>query len=309
MQKKFGKTNKIKSSILTAIAAIFLFSVFVNGAIAADKSAKKIIIGSKPFAENQIIAKLYQYALEENGFTVEFVAGLDNNIIWTALENGDIDFYPEYTNTGIVNVLKLPPILDPDEAYRTVKAQYKEKLGIFWLEPSTINNTYALVVPKKIADKLNIADIADVQTHAKELTAIQQGVDWEVRPDHLKAMEAGYGKFEFKERKTFEAGLRYSILLNGQGDVTMGYTTDPQLEDPNLVTLTDSKHIWPPYHLAPIIRQDKLTQYPEIENIINNVTKKLDAKAIIKLSADVVLRHEEYDEVAKTFYEKTLANK
>jgi osmoprotectant transport system substrate-binding protein len=309
MQKEFSKTSKIRKFILAVVEVIFLFAVFVNGAGAADGSAKKIVIGAKPFAENQIVAKLYQYALEEHGFTVEFVTGLDNTVIWTALENGDIDLYPEYTNTGIANVLKLSPIFDPDEAYRVAKTQYKEKLNIVWLEPSTINNTYCLVVPKKVADKLGLADISDVQVHAGELVAVQGGVNWEERADHLQAMEAGYGKFEFKERKTFDAGLKYVILLNGQGDVTMGYTTDPQLEDSNLVTLTDSKGIWPPYHLTPIIRQDKLTQYPEIENILNNITRKLETQATIKLSASVVLRHEEYDEVAKEFYEKNFAGK
>ncbi|MDR1732912.1 MAG: hypothetical protein LBR61_12560 [Synergistaceae bacterium] len=308
MRKNAGSIRAVRGFIFAA-ALVFLSAVFAGGADAAEGGAKKVIIASKGFAENQIVAKLYQYALEEKGFTVEFIDNLDNTVLWTAIEKGDIDLYPEYTNTGITNVLKLAPIYDSDEAYRVAKEKYKEKFNIVWLQPSNINNTYCLVVPKKIADKLGLADISDVQKHAKELRAVQGGTDWTERADHLQAMEKGYGKFEFKSRKSFDSGLKYSILLNDQGDVTMGYTTDPQLEDPNLVTLTDSRQIWPPYYLTPIIRQEKLSQYPEIENILDRVTAQLQPKAVIGLSADVVLRHEEYEDVAKDFYAKTLAGK
>ncbi|MDR1875231.1 MAG: hypothetical protein LBQ90_09520 [Synergistaceae bacterium] len=306
MKKDFGNAH---AGHIFAVAAVLLFAVFVNTAGAADGSAKKITVGSKGFAENNIIAKLYQYALEENGFTVEFVTNLDNAVLYAAIEKGDIDLYPEYTNTGITNVLKITPIYDPDEAYRVVKEQYKEKLDIVWLQPSTINNTYCLVVARSAADKLGLVDIADAQKHAKQLRAVQGGSNWRERADHLPAMEKGYGAFEFKDRKIYDSGLKYSILLAGQGDLTMGYTTDPQLENPNLVTLTDSRQIWPPYYLAPIIRQDKLTQYPEIEGIVNRITSQLQTKTVIGLSADVVLRHEEYEDVAKDFYEKTFAGK
>ena len=39
-----------------------------------------------------------------------------------AIENGDIDLYPEYTGTGLISVLKMDPLTDPEEVYETVKS-------------------------------------------------------------------------------------------------------------------------------------------------------------------------------------------
>lgn len=272
---------------------------------AAAKAEKKIIkVGSKGFAENQIVAKLVQFALEDGGYSVEFVDNLDGDVLQTAVETGAIDLYPEYTNTGIVSILKLDPVFDTEEAYKTVKEKYKEKFNIKWLEPTNINDTYCLVLNRKTADQYGIKTISDLQKQAGNIRAAQAS-SWEDRPDHLPALRAKYGEFNFKESKIYSAGLKYEVLLNNEGDLTLGYTTDPQLENKNLVALVDDKQVWPPYYLVPIVKQEALDKYPDIEEIINNISKKLDTEAIIQLSASVTLEHDEFEDVAKAFYDKT----
>jgi osmoprotectant transport system substrate-binding protein len=274
----------------------------------SDNSQKTITVGSKGFAENQIVAKCIQFALEEKGYKVEFIDKLDGEVLQKAIETGTIDLYPEYTNTGIVSILKLDPIFDTDEAYRVAKEKYKEKYNIVWLEPSNINDTYCLVLSKKASEKYGIKTISELQAKAENIRAAQAS-SWEDRPDHLPALEAKYGKFNFKDKKIYDGGLKYQVLLNDQGDLTLGYTTDPQLEDGNLVTLQDDKQVWPPYYLVPIIKQEALDKYPEVEAIINGITKHLDTETIIKLSADVVIRHEEFTDVAEKYYKEQLAGK
>jgi osmoprotectant transport system substrate-binding protein len=282
--------------------------MFLAAYSAEAAEVKPATVGAKAFAENQIVGKLIQYALEDAGFTVKFIPDLENAVLQKAIESGEIDLCPEYTNTGITSILKLKPIADKDEAYKTVKEEYEKRFGITWLEPSSINNTYCLVITKEASDAYGIKTISDLQANALNIRAAKQN-SWRERPDHLPGLELVYGPFVFKDETIYDNGLKYQILLNGKGDLTLGYTTDPQLEDGRLLALEDDKNFWAPYYLVPIIRQDTLAKYPEIEGIINYVTSKLSRTDIIRLSANVALRHEEYSDVAKAYYEDSIVKK
>ncbi len=64
-------------------------------------------IGSKDFTEAILVAELYAQVLERAGFTVERKFNLGATpIAHEALLKGDIDLYPEYTSTGLQEVLK-----------------------------------------------------------------------------------------------------------------------------------------------------------------------------------------------------------
>jgi osmoprotectant transport system substrate-binding protein len=296
-----------KDPVWTAVFAGFfiLLSLLSIGCDGSKKQEeKKVTVGSKGFAENQIVSKLLQLALEDNGFKVDFIDNLDGEVLQGAIETGKIDLYPEYTNTGIVSILKMDPIFNTDEAYRTVKEKYKEKYNIIWLEPSSINNTYCLVLARETADRLGIRNISQLQAHAGEIRVA--GAGWEERPDHLPAMRAAYGEFNFKSMTLYSGILKYQVLAGGQEDLTLGYTTDPQLESEKLLVLEDDKVIWPPYNLTPIVRQETLDKYPEIAEILNKVTRSLDTNTMVRLSAAVSIQHEEFEDVAKEFYQTVI---
>jgi osmoprotectant transport system substrate-binding protein len=303
----FKKVSRPGNRRRAFLGVLVCLSVLFSAAGCAEKQEKKVTVGAKAFAENQIVSKLFQFALEDKGFKAEFIDNLDNEVLQQAIETGKIDLYPEYTNTGIVSILKLKPIFDTDEAYRTVKAQYKERFNIVWLEPSSINNTYCLVLARETADRLGIRNISQLQKNAEVIRVA--GAGWEERPDHLPAMRAAYGDFNFKSMTLYNGILKYQVLINGEEDLTLGYTTDPQLENEKLLVLEDDKLIWPPYNLTPIVKQETLDKYPEIEEILNGVTRTLNTDAMIRLSAAVALQHEEVEDVAREFYRDHVSGK
>ena len=88
-----------------------------------------------------------------------------------------------------------------------------------------------------------------------------------------------YGAFKFKDEKIYDNGFKYDVLHNDKADLAVAYTTEGQLSKDEFVVLKDDKHVWPPYNIAPVVRQDVLDKNPEIKDILNNVTAKL----IIKL--------------------------
>ncbi len=103
--------------------------------------------------------------------------------------------------------------------------------------------------------------------------------------------------------KVYDSGIKYQILEQNEADACPGYSTDAQLVNTDKFTyLTDDKGFWPPYYLAPIVRNELLEADLEIAGILNSVSAKLDTETMVSLNARVDIDHMEYDEVAREFY-------
>lgn len=290
-----------KKIMKTASVALLAAAVTVVPLAGCQQNKKTIVVGAKQFAENQIFAKIMEYALEDKGYNVKFVNNLDGDVLYTGIEKGKIDCYPEYTNTGLTEVLKLDPIYDNQKAYDTVKEQYKKKFNITWLDQSSVNDTFCFVMRKETAEKYGIKTLADVVANASNIRAAATS-EWDNRTDTIVPVDKTYGKLNFKSRDMYDDGLKYNVLFNGKADLTLGYTTDPQLKDSRLVTIQDPKNAWPPYFLAPIIRQQVLDKYPDVAKILNEITAKITMKDMIDLNAQVSISHKEFGTVAKDYY-------
>ncbi|MBC8062405.1 MAG: glycine/betaine ABC transporter substrate-binding protein [Clostridiaceae bacterium] len=302
--------NLVIGSVLTTLFSVLMLTGCSNkssSSTTVDKNKPTIKVGSKDFTESLILGELYAVALEKAGYKVERKLNLGSAVVHTSLINGDIDFYPEYTGTGLMSILKEKPKFDSKEVYDEVATKYKEKFKLIWLDPSSANDGQGLVITKKAADKYNIRTISDLQKNAGSIRFASQG-QFDERADGLPALKVTYGDFKFKDEKIYDNGLKYEVLHNDKADLAVAYTTEGQLSKDEFVVLEDDKHVWPPYNIAPVIKQDLLEKNPEIKDILNKVTKKIDNKTIIKLNAEVDIDKKEYEEVVKVFFDKELAN-
>lgn len=128
--------------------------------------------------------------------------------------------------------------------------------------------------------------------------------EFEYREDGIPGLEQVYGKFDFKSIHVYDSGLKYQILENGEEDLCPAYSTDAQLVNTDkFFFLEDDKHFWPPYYLAPVVRNDVLEANPDIEDILNYVSENLDTETMIGLNAKVDIEKREYEEVAEEFYQ------
>lgn len=135
-----------------------------------------IRIGSKIFSEQYILTEIYSILIK--GYTsldVVTKTGLGGTkICFDALRNDQIDLYPEYTGTGLQVILQTPQqkidsmIANKEDIFHYVKSQFKEKYSLEWLKPIGFNNTYALMMRQKQAQKLNIKTITDLQEYLAE---------------------------------------------------------------------------------------------------------------------------------------------
>lgn len=86
-------------------------------------------------------------------------------------------------------------------------------------------------------------------------------------------------------------------------DVTPVYTTEAQLTDDAFTLLKDDKHVWPPYNVAPVVRSEVLEANPAIAEALNRVSAALTTEDLTRLNARVDIDKEEYEDVARDFYE------
>ncbi len=288
-------------AVTTLVLALTLAAC--GGKSSNTGSGTTIRVGAKDFTENLIVGELYALALEDAGYEVERVPNIAGSVIHTSLVNDEIDLYPEYTGTGLLSVLKMDLITDPEKVYKTVKEEYEKQFQVTWLDYSQANDGAGLVIRTEVSQKLGIKTISDLQKHATEIRFASQG-EVDQREDGIPALEKVYGELKWKSSKVYDNSLKYEVLKNNEADVAPAYTTEGQLVNTNEFTLLkDDKHVCTPYNLAPVIRDNVLNANPKIAEVLNKVSATLDTATVTALNAKVDVDKEEYEDVAKEFYE------
>jgi len=297
--------KRTKKAIVIVLAAVMALSMVSCGSGSGSSSSKDktIVVGSKDFTENLIVAEIYSLALEDAGYTVDRKFNIAGSIIHKSITSGEIDLYPEYTGTGLLSILKDDMITDPQKVYDQVKKEYNKKFHITWLDYAQANDGQGLVIRTAISKKYGIKTISDLQKYADKLRFASQG-EFDQREDGMPALEKTYGAFNWKSSKVYDNGLKYEVLKNDEADVAPAYTTEGQLVNTDEYTLLeDDKQVWPPYNLAPIVRNSVLNKYPDIADICNKVSATLDTATLTKLNAKVDVDKQEYEDVAAEYYD------
>lgn len=145
------------------------------GLYKSAKGGKKgvVRIGSKIFGEQYILAEMYRMLILGNtDYEVATKTGLGGTkICFDALMNDQIDFYPEYTGTGLLVLLKPDPKMakkmahDKDRTYQYVSKQFLQQFNIRWLKPIGFNNSYALMMRQKQSKDLDVNSITTLQQY------------------------------------------------------------------------------------------------------------------------------------------------
>lgn len=278
-----------------------LAGAVVLAGLASPVVAQTVKVGSKNFTEQYVLAEIYAAALENAGIKVVRKINLGGTLIaHQALTTGEIDLYPEYTGTALISVVKGKVQSDPDAVYKEVKDFYETNFKVTWLKPDAINNGYALLVRPETAAAHNLKTLSDLGKVASTLV-LGAGPEFSERADGLPGLKATYGAV-FKEFKQFaKLGLRYDALAAKQIEVANGFATDWQIADGKLVALDDDKNLFPPYYVAPVIRQDALAANPKIAATLDALSPLLDNDTMRKLNARVEKDREEPKDVAKAF--------
>lgn len=230
----------------------------------AHDSGQPVVIGSKPFTEQYLLAQLIATRLKEAGLPVDLRSGMGSIILFEALADGSIDCYVDYTGTIWTNVMKRTDMPSRDTILAEMTAWLEHEHGIVCLGPLGFENTYALAVKRSLAKRYNLRTIGDL---ARVSGKMAMGSDYEFfqRPE-WQTLVATYG-LEFERLVTLDPTLMYSAINQRQVDVISAYSTDGRIVAFDLVVLDDPGQALPPYDAILLLSPQAAQRQPLVEQL------------------------------------------
>lgn len=278
--------------------------LFAGFAQAAEKPL--IRLGARVFTEQTLLAEITAQYLRSKGYDAQITGGLGSNLARSAHESGQLDMLWEYTGVSLVAYNHVTEKLDSEQSYARVK-ELDGKKGLVWLTPSKFSNTYALALPKNVADEYpQITTISDLnrvlRDEAKTNHLVALDTEFANRSDGLDGMVKLYGMNLTRTNiRQMDAGLVYTALRNGQVFAGLVYTTDGRLNAFKLKLLEDDKHYFPDYTAAPVVRKAVLDANPQLVALLKPLAEQLDDETMRQLNAKVDVEHQSPTAVAAAF--------
>jgi len=278
-----------------------------GGAIVAnpDNAKVNLTIGSKNFPEQEILGEIYAQALGAAGYKVKSDLNLGSETVaLQSVKSGAISGYPEYASTALTSFFGLEPEevpADANEAQEKANEEF-EKEGLTAFPPTPFASANAVGTLKKTAEKYGLETISDLEGVSEKLS-LYGSPECRQRIDCLAGLEQLYG-LEFKSFHPVDIGLRYTVLEKGQADLSILFTTDPQLsaEKDKFVILEDDKEVFPSGNVIFVTKQSTAQKAgPDYEKTIVQVQEGLTLPVMQELDARVELEKQTPKEAAAAY--------
>ena len=268
----------------------------------ANASKGTITVGSKNFTEQFILGEVYSQTLEAQGFKVQRRLNLGSEqVAYKALKGGSIDMYPEYTGTALTSFFKVKTAdvpKEPDAAYALAKENYTRN-AITALERTPFQNTFIIASTKETAEKAgNPKTVSELMAKNPNLS-ISGFPECRQRQDCLLGLQDTYG---FKGKFVSSEG-KFNDLDGGQSDLTLAFSTDPQLALTDKYTAyEDDKKFFPPYNISLGIRDATVKKIgAEAVTVLESVQEKMTEEVMRELNRRVELDKQEPKKVAADY--------
>lgn len=253
-----------------------------------------IVIASKQDTEGQILAEILAQLVEaRTNYLVQRKTNLGGTLlVFTALQRGAVDVYPEYT--GTID----EAILHQSLTYAAIKAAMQRRYDMFVSPELGFNNTYAVTMKLQTARQLHIRSISDLASH--------RGLRWGVSPeflhrsDGLPGLERAYGLGDVNA-VAMEHSLAYPALADGAIAATDAYSTDGELLRYRFVELVDDRHFFPQYRALYLARGATLRAAPQLRRVFDALAGAINEHTMIALNAQVDVAHQTPAQVAARF--------
>lgn len=283
------------------LAATMLFS--------SAASARPLVLSTKSFTEQHILSAMTVQYLQKKGFQVEPQTNIATVISRNAMINKQVDMTWEYTGTSLIIFNRIKERMTPEQSYATVK-KLDAKLGLVWLKPAAMNNTYAFAMQRKRAEAEHIATLSQLVEKIEHIRKTDPDNNWRValdlefagRSDGMKPLQQVYNMpLDRPQIRQMDPGLVYNAIRDGFVDAGLVYATDGRVKGFDLKVLEDDKGFFPSYAVTPVVRQDTLAENPGLEEALNTLSGLLDNDTITTLNAKVDIDHQTPQQVARDF--------
>jgi len=294
-------TRWIKKSIVALTATLLLSQT--------AQAAAPLVMATKSFTEQHILSAMTVLWLQKKGFEVVPKRNIATTIGRNALLNKQIDMVWEYTGTSLIIFNHINQPMSSQQAYETVK-KLDAKLGLVWLNPAPMNNTYAFAMTRKRAEKEGISTLSQLVAKIEQVRKSDPDHNWRLgldlefsgRSDGMKPLQKTYNlELDRPQIRQMDPGLVYNAIRDGFVDAGLIYTTDGRVKGFDLKVLEDDKHFFPSYNVTPVVRQDVLASHPGLDTALNQLSAQITDETITELNKRVDIDHESPETVARDF--------
>jgi osmoprotectant transport system substrate-binding protein len=266
-----------------------------------------LTIGAKNFTEQRVLARVYAEGLKAAGYRVRTELDLgDQDSALRAVESGRVDGYPEYTGTALVAFFGVRAAAiphDPHVAYERAKAGFAAK-GLVAFPPTPFTDSNEVAVTRATARRYGLRSISDLARVAGRLT-LAGSPECRHREDCLLGLRGVYG-LRFKRFEPVPVGRRHAVLADGSADVSIVFTTDPQIRRNGEVLLRDDRRMFPPYNSTLVMRRAVAERAgPDLPRTISLLNAQLIASNMQELNARVDLDRRPASAVAREYLVET----
>lgn len=300
--QEVNRYNNTKKWSYRIVSAVLVIAVAIGAFSTVELDDKTVSVTSKYYPEQLLLGNMASDLIEAHtDLKVNRKLNMGGtDICLNALTSGEVDIQVEYTGSMYASVLKQPvDNVTADHIYNTVKEKYDDIYKLTVLDDWGFNNTYSLAVRKETAEKYHLETISDLAKVASQLT-FTPTFEFSNREDGMLGLNRVY-EMQFGKVVPMDGGLRYTAIDNKECDVIVAYTTDAMVFEYGLVMLKDDKNFFLPYHAVPVIRQDILEKYPELEKALNTLSNELTDEIMSELNYRIEVGGETPEEVSKSY--------
>ncbi len=286
---------------LVLVVIVLLGVMVVSGCITSSDGEKSVVIGSKLFNEQYIVAHMVALLLEEQGYDVEVKEGLGGTSVnFEALKRGQIDCYLEYTGTAynVIYKVEAPDIWDVDVIYGIVEAAFMDEDAISIAANVGFRDDYAIAVHRGWAEQMGITLLSGLEPYADDMD-IGTDPEFASRADGLPQMLQIYG-FTFGNTRQMQPTLMYEAIKNGEVDAISAYTTDARVDMYGLVLLDDDMMAFPPYD-AILIVNEEIANDTNAMAVLALLDGLIDTDAMRALNYEYDVEKREAEDIARDF--------
>jgi len=275
------------------------------GSIQRNEANAKVslTIGSKNFTEQRVLGEIYAQGLQAAGYDVKTDLDLgDEHVALKALESGAISAYPEYTGTALLSFFgKQPDDLpkNPRAAYKEAERGFADR-GLVAFPPTPFTSRNEVAVTMETAERLSLRKISDLERHASQLT-LAGSPECRERLDCLLGLRRVYD-LKFGRFTAVPIPQRHEVLTSGKADVSIVFTTDPQIQRESEVLLEDDKSMFGPYNSTLVMNAEQADRAgPDLPATLKAIQARLTDENMQELNARVDLDGQDPAAVAETY--------
>jgi len=284
--------DRLPTRILAGALVVGMMTMTAPVAVAAPAAGPVVRIGSKPFTEGIVLGEVLAGVARQAGCTAEHRAALGGTqIVFAALERGEIDCYVEYSGTLEREILHGETVRGPEDVTAALARR-----GLCRTAPLGFDNTYALGMKEAVAARAGIESISDLAGRDLAIAASDEFVR---RADGWPAIRDAYGLRQTP--RVLDHALAYRGLESGHVAVTDLYATDPEVRAHELRILRDDRGVFREYKAFVLYRADLAARAPGFVAALGALAGTIEPAAMREMNARVRLAGEPERAVAATF--------